>query len=81
MAPMTLPSKPAQRPLGSTPRTKEEACKLAGERLAAAIRKQDALTIEEAARAAWFPGHRLTIPEIEDKIRTIRIRRGLIEAS
>ena len=78
---MTLPSKPAQRPLGSTPRTKEEACKLAGERLAAAIRKQDALTIEDAARAAWWPGHRLSVVELEDKIRAIRIRRGLIEAA
>lgn len=74
---MTLPSNQAQRPLGTRPRTKEEACNLAGDRFAALVREQDALTIEEAARAAWWPGHRLSIPELEEKIRDSRARRGL----
>lgn len=75
---MTLPSHKAQRPLGPVPRTKEEACNLAGDRFAALVREQDALTIEEAAHAAWWPGHRLTVSELEQKIRNSRIRRGLV---
>lgn len=78
---MTLPINRAQRPLGPVPRTKEEACNLAGDRFAALVREQDALTIEEAARAAWWPGHRLTIPELEQKIRDSRARRGLVVAA
>lgn len=78
---MTLPSKQEQRPLGPVPRTKDEACKLAGERLAELIRKQDALTVEDAARAAWWPGHRLSLAELEDKIRDLRARRGLVAAA
>jgi len=62
--------------MGSVPRTKEDACRLAGERIAAARRRRDSLTVEEAAREAWHPCHRLTLEQLEDKIRAGRRRRA-----
>ncbi len=62
--------------MASTPRTKEDACRLAGERIAAARRRRDSLTVEEAAREAWHPCHRLTVEQLEEKIRAGRERRA-----
>jgi len=63
------------RPAGS-PRTKEEACQRAGEIFANAVRAQDERTVEEAARLAWHPSHRLTLEQLEEKIRASRARRA-----
>lgn len=60
----------------NVPRTKEDACRLAGERIAAARRRRDSLTVEEAAREAWHPCHRLTVEQLEGKIRDGRERRA-----
>lgn len=62
--------------MASTPRTKDAAVRLAGERIAAARRRRDSLTVEEAAREAWHPCHRLTVEQLEDKIRASRERRA-----
>jgi hypothetical protein len=61
--------------LAGTPRTKEAACRLFAERIVAARRERDSLTVEDAARAAWHPCHRLTLAQLEDKIRAGRERR------
>lgn len=57
-------------------RAKRDACRRAGAIFAAACRAQDARTVEEAARLAWYPEHPLTLPQLEDKIRTGRERRA-----
>ena len=53
-------------------RTKEECIRRAAKIFAAALDRRDSLSVEEAAREAWWPGHRLTLAEIEDKIRAQR---------
>ncbi|MEV7770459.1 hypothetical protein [Kitasatospora sp. NPDC086791] len=56
-------------------RTREQAIAAAGQILAAARVERDALTPEEAALAAWFPGHELgTVDAIRDLIVKQRAR-------
>ena len=57
-------------------RAKQEACRRAGAIFAASCDAQDARTVEEAARLAWHPSHRLTLEQLEDKIRAGRERRA-----
>jgi hypothetical protein len=49
--------------------TRQQAIAAAGQILAAARAERDALSPEEAAQAAWYPGHELgTIQAIRDLI-------------
>lgn len=45
--------------------TKEEALRAGGRVLAIARIERDALSPRAAAEAAWYPGHRLTVDQIE----------------
>ncbi len=74
---MTAPDAPA---LADQERRRREACRRAGAIFAAACKAQDARTVEEAARLAWHPSHRLTLEQLEDKIREGRERRAAAAA-
>lgn len=54
--------------------TRQEAIDAAADVLVASDRACAQMTPREQATAAWHPGSRLTVEEIEDRI---RIRRGL----
>lgn len=70
---MTAPTTTA---LTDQERRRREACRRAGEIFAAACKAQDERTVEEAARLAWHPSHRLTLEQLEEKIRAGRERRA-----
>ena len=67
---------PALSAIEDQERAKREAFRRAGAILAASCKAQDARTVEEAARLAWHPSHRLTLEQLEDKIRAGRERRA-----
>lgn len=65
---MTLLASPQQAPRP----TRDQACARAGQLLAEAVARRDALTPEAAARAAYSPDAGPSIPELEARIRARR---------
>lgn len=55
--------------------TREEAVRVAGERLYRAGVRADSLTVRQAAEAAWVPGGP-SVEELEDMVRADRAKRG-----
>jgi len=77
-SPLTVPS--TLRPQRTTSRS--EACRRAGIHLAAAVARRDALSVEDAARAAHTGTGGATLPDLERQIRARRTAPSLMrEAS
>lgn len=80
MHPQTPQALAATLPLGARP-TRDECVRKAGQRLAEAVARRDALTVEEAARQAYSPDSGPSLPELERRIRARRAGRTSIETA
>lgn len=80
MHPQT-PQALAARPPAAPRRTREQACASAGQILAQAVARRDALTVEEAARRAYSPDSGPSLPELERRIRARRAGLSSIETA